>query len=95
MTLDSILRYAATGSAAVAAVIISVPHLLDPGLALAQPAQSLRQRLNTPGTAFVTRATEYTFEFVGAQPGRWRVWPVNKQGKRGNPSEWRTFRYLR
>jgi TonB family protein len=27
-------------------------------------------------------------------PGRWRVWPVNGSGRRGNPSEWRTFRYL-
>jgi hypothetical protein len=33
--------------------------------------------------------------FVGAQPGRWRVWPVNSSGQRGNPSEWRTFRFLK
>jgi TonB family protein len=39
--------------------------------------------------------TETTFDFVGAQPGRWRVWPVNSSGQRGNPSEWRTFRFLK
>jgi len=46
-----------------------------------------------PGTGFVTSGTEDTIEFVGAQPGRWRVWPVNPSGQRGNPSEWRTFRF--
>ena len=47
-----------------------------------------------PGTAYETTATETTFDFVGAKPGRWRVWPVNGNGQRGNPSDWRTFRYL-
>jgi TonB family protein len=37
--------------------------------------------------------TEMTFDFVGAQPGRWRVWPFNAKGERGVPSEWRIFRY--
>lgn len=40
-------------------------------------------------------ATTFTFHFVGAQPGRWRIWPVNAAGERGQASEWRTFRYLR
>jgi TonB family protein len=48
-----------------------------------------------PGTAFVVNGTKYTFNFTGAQSGRWRVWPVNNTGQRGNPSEWRTFRYSR
>jgi len=43
---------------------------------------------------FAVNGTAYTFNFIGAQPGRWRVWPLNRNGKRGNPSEWRTFRYL-
>jgi TonB family protein len=47
-----------------------------------------------PGAAYEVTATETTFDFVGAQPGRWRVWPVNSNGQRGNPSEWRTFRFL-
>ena len=43
----------------------------------------------------MTTATELTFDFVGAQPGRWRVWPFNAKGERGVPSEWRVFRYSR
>ncbi len=39
--------------------------------------------------------TELSFDFVGAQPGRWRVWPFNAKGERGVPSEWRVFRYSR
>jgi TonB family protein len=48
-----------------------------------------------PGTAYEVAGTETSFEFVGAQPGRWRVWPVNSSGQRGIPSEWRTFRFLK
>ncbi len=48
-----------------------------------------------PGMAMVANRTEATFVFAGEQAGRWRVWPVNSKGKRGHPSEWRTFRYLR
>jgi TonB family protein len=47
-----------------------------------------------PGAAYEVAGTETSFDFVGAQSGRWRVWPVNGSGQRGNPSEWRTFRYL-
>lgn len=47
----------------------------------------------TGGTAFASNGTEATLDFVGAHPGRWRVWPVNDRGQRGNPSAWRTFRY--
>jgi TonB family protein len=48
-----------------------------------------------PGAGFPVNGTQYTFEFIGAQPGRWRVWPVSATGRRGAPSEWRTFRYTR
>jgi hypothetical protein len=37
----------------------------------------------------------YSFNFVGAQPGRWRVWAVDAQGNPGLKSEWREFRYSR
>jgi hypothetical protein len=47
-----------------------------------------------PGAAIIATGVEETFNFIGAQPGRWRVWPVNGSGQRGNPSEWRTFRFL-
>lgn len=39
--------------------------------------------------------TSYEFNFVGAQPGRWRVWAVDKNGQEGFKSPWRTFFYLR
>ncbi len=48
-----------------------------------------------PYPAVEVKATSYTFNFIGAQAGRWRVWPVNINGAPGNPSEWRTFRYTR
>lgn len=34
------------------------------------------------------------FEFVGAQPGRFRVWALLPNGMRSRQSEWRDFRYL-
>lgn len=39
--------------------------------------------------------TSYEFEFAGAQPGRWRVWAIDKQGQEGFKSPWRTFFYLK
>jgi tetratricopeptide (TPR) repeat protein/thiol-disulfide isomerase/thioredoxin len=35
------------------------------------------------------------FQFVGAQPGRWRVWAVDASGQEGAKSDWREFRYTR
>ncbi|RNC67176.1 MAG: PASTA domain-containing protein [Desulfuromonadales bacterium] len=39
--------------------------------------------------------TRYAFDFVGAQPGRWRVWAVDKRGREGAKSRWREFRHTR
>ncbi len=36
---------------------------------------------------------DYTFNFVGAQPGRWRVYAVDSKGKNGLASGWREFTY--
>ena len=36
--------------------------------------------------------TSYTFDFVGAQPGRWRVWAV-KDSDEGPASGWWEFTY--
>ena len=41
------------------------------------------------------RTTSYEFSFVGAQPGRWRVWAIDRDGREGFKSAWRTFVYLR
>lgn len=37
--------------------------------------------------------TSHTFDFVGAQPGRWRVWAVDAKGQVGPQSGWWEFRY--
>jgi hypothetical protein len=39
--------------------------------------------------------TEYTFNFVGAQPGRWRVWTVGPDGQESPKTDWWEFRYTR
>ena len=39
--------------------------------------------------------TNYTFVFVGAQPGRWRVWAVDAAGRPGRKSPWWEFRFTR
>jgi hypothetical protein len=39
--------------------------------------------------------TEFTFDHVGAQPGRWRVWAVYYDGSEGPQTGWWTFEYLR
>ena len=40
-------------------------------------------------------ATSYTFNFVGAQPGRWRVWAVGPGGQESPKSNWWEFKYTR
>ena len=47
-----------------------------------------------PETTRIT-STSYEFNFVGAQPGRWRVWAIDKEGREGFKSEWRKFFYLK
>lgn len=37
----------------------------------------------------------YSFSFVGAQPGRWRVWAVAPNGREGAKSPWWEFKYTR
>jgi hypothetical protein len=37
--------------------------------------------------------TTYTFDFIGAQPGRWRVWAVDAEGGEGPKSDWWVFRF--
>jgi len=48
---------------------------------------------NPPMTNII--GTTYEFGFVGAQPGRWRVWAVDTDGREGFKSPWRTFLYLK
>ncbi|HYM00849.1 MAG TPA: energy transducer TonB [Blastocatellia bacterium] len=37
------------------------------------------------------QGTQYTFDFVGAQPGRWRVWASDEKGRDGASSPWWDF----
>jgi hypothetical protein len=37
----------------------------------------------------------YTFDFIGAQGGRWRVWAVDANGHEGPKSGWWIFRYTK
>jgi hypothetical protein len=40
--------------------------------------------------------TSYTFDYVGAQPGRWRVWAIDTStGAQSPKSGWWEFEYLR
>lgn len=45
-------------------------------------------------TAKRIEATSYELDFVGAQPGRWRVWAMDEKGQEGFKSPWRAFFYL-
>ncbi|NEP89604.1 MAG: hypothetical protein F6K18_23745 [Okeania sp. SIO2C2] len=40
-------------------------------------------------------STSYRFQFVGAQPGRCRVWAVDTAGRKSPKSSWYEFRYTR
>lgn len=40
-------------------------------------------------------APTYIFNFIGAQPGRWRVWAVGADGTEGPKSPWWEFSYTR
>jgi len=54
--------------------------------------QPLRITNNPPMSGIA--GTTYEFEFVGAQAGRWRVWALDKEGREGFKSPWRSFVYL-
>ncbi len=47
-----------------------------------------------PLTTTTVTETSYTFNFVGAQIGRWRVRAINGLGMNGDWSPWRTFRHM-
>ncbi len=50
-----------------------------------------------PGANYVPpvriSTTSFTFNYIGAGLGRWRVWALDASGKEGIKSEWRRFRY--
>jgi hypothetical protein len=48
---------------------------------------------NEPFRLETTTDTFYTFGWVGAQAGRWRITAVDKNGNEGKTSEWREFEF--
>lgn len=66
---------------------------LDYGHAASGTWQS--QRTGNPPWIFAARETRQKFNFIGAQPGRWRVWAVDAQGRAGAKSEWWEFSYTK
>lgn len=56
--------------------------------------QSIFQLMRQAAPASGIVETSYEFNFVGAQPGRWRVWAVDAEGGAGLKSGWRRFVYL-
>jgi hypothetical protein len=54
--------------------------------------QPLNIRSNPPRSGLLD--TSYEFYFIGRQPGRWRVWAIDREGREGFKSPWRTFFYL-
>lgn len=44
---------------------------------------------------FGIKGTSYEFSFLGSQPGRWRVWAIDAEGRPGTKSAWSMFFYRR
>lgn len=63
-----------------------------PGCPDPQPLSN-QMKFNPPAGGI--EGTAYEFAFVGAQPGRWRVWAVDREGRAGFKSPWRLFVYRR
>jgi tetratricopeptide (TPR) repeat protein len=53
------------------------------------------EQRGTSGVLVRSAAARVSFQFVGAQAGRWRVWGVDAGGVEGAKSEWREFSYAR
>jgi hypothetical protein len=53
----------------------------------------LQMRGNPPLSGI--EGASYEFLFIGAQPGRWRVWAVDEKGQLGMKSTWSKFIYTR
>ncbi|MCU1234596.1 MAG: hypothetical protein JWP63_2563, partial [Candidatus Solibacter sp.] len=53
------------------------------------------EQRGTPGVKLRSSVPTVTFQFIGAQAGRWRVWAVDAKGFEGAKSDWREFDYTR
>jgi tetratricopeptide (TPR) repeat protein len=53
------------------------------------------EQRGTSGVMIRSSEPKASLNFIGAQPGRWRVWAIDSQGTEGARSEWREFIYTR
>ena len=51
------------------------------------------EQRGTQGALIKTTQPVANFKFIGAQPGRWRVWAIDAAGQPGPKSDWREFSY--
>jgi hypothetical protein len=51
------------------------------------------QWYDLPGYPLAVQEDSYTFQFIGAQPGRWRVSAVGPEETKSEPSKWWYFTY--
>jgi len=42
-----------------------------------------------------SKVNSLQISFPGAQPGRWRVWAINEDNVRSEPSDWSHFEFLK
>ena len=87
------LEWAAVEGAASYTVEIDFCRGGEPGRSACVSPQPHRLR-GMPSMTDIQQ-TSYEFNFLGAQPGRWRVWAVDKEGREGFKSPWRAFAYTR
>jgi len=78
------LRWSAASGAA--SYTVEVQYCQSAGCAVSAQNFRLVSNLTT---------TSYTFDFVGAQPGRWRVWAVDAAGHESPKTNWWGFSYTR
>lgn len=57
-----------------------------------QDPRPYEARWNQPMTQI--DRTSYDFKFLGTQPGRWRVWALDREGRAGAKSAWSYFIYI-
>ncbi len=64
-------------------------------IAVLMPGQHCSSISNIDRTVTGLAESAYSFVFIGAQPGCWRVWADDRQGRHGSKSTWWEFVYTR
>lgn len=74
----------------------SVPGAASYGVAVDSYPEGTTDCNSSSGESYIlatTEGTSYTFNFVGAQPGCWRVWAIGPDGDPAESSPWWEFSY--